>query len=108
MVPRVSSFCQPMPNVLCDVTTACAGRVGQSHSLSHSEGRGETQQSDTKDCRLTSADVSERLLAKGRDAQRRKVELLKAKEDEEARNARRAVPISKGTESIIAHSKEMR
>ena len=61
-----------------------------------------------RDPHLVSADVSERLLAKGRESQRRKVELLKEREQEEARNTQRAVPISKGTTAIAMSSEGVR
>lgn len=57
---------------------------------------------------ITSSDVSERLLARGREAQKRKHQLLKEREEEEARNMKRAVPTSRGTEIIASQNEGIR
>jgi hypothetical protein len=58
-----------------------------------------------RDPSLLSADVSERLLARGRESQRHRTELLREREAQDARNAERTVPTSKGS-SMIASSSE--
>lgn len=61
-----------------------------------------------EDPAVRSADVSERLLARGREAQRRKVELLKERESEDARNAQRVVPTNKVSKDIAMNSEGIR
>lgn len=71
---------------------------------SHASVSTRSNQSAEGDLSAYSTDVSERLLAKGRETQRRKVELLKQREAEDAQKAQRVVPTSKGTNIIAANN----
>ena len=61
-----------------------------------------------EDPSLVSEDVAERLLARGRQSQRRKAELLNKREHECARNAEKSVPTSKGSELIASQNEGIR
>ena len=57
---------------------------------------------------LSSTDVAARLLARGKESQRLRTELIRKRELEEAQEALRKIPVSKGTELIAAHNEGIR
>lgn len=76
--------------------------VGKSVATANSHEQG------IADTAVCSEDVSERLIAKGREAQRRKVKQLLEKEEEDAKYAFKSVPICKGSETIVANNDSMK
>ena len=54
-----------------------------------------------------SSTVEERLLQQGREALKRKNELLRQKEEADAASMKRSVPTSKGTDRIISQNESL-